>query len=195
MGGIHLLWLLGLYVVNAVLMLIVAIREVQRPASALMWLIICVVLPVVSFGLYLITSNPIDKRREKLTSPHNESDTLPDSFSYSASTIAHALRHLTVHGLQTGQVKVLTNGLETYKNLIESIQKAQRTIDVEYYIYRDDQIGRRITDLLVERATAGVRIRFLRDGWGSRQFPQHQIIRMMDAGIECKTIFPYASLG
>jgi cardiolipin synthase len=171
-------------------MLIVAINEVRRPAWALNWLTIGLILPVIGFGLYLITSNPVRIRGERLTSPHNKSDTLPDSFSRSASVIAHALRHLTVHGLRAGRVQVLTNGIETYATLIESLQNAQKTIHLEYYIYRDDQIGRRITDLLIERAAAGVRVRFVRDGWGSRQFPRRQIIRMMDAGIECRTIFP-----
>ncbi|MFC7440524.1 phospholipase D-like domain-containing protein [Laceyella putida] len=154
------------------------------------WLTIGLVLPVIGFALYLSTSHSMRMRRERLTSPHNESDTLPDSFSRSASVIAHALRHLTVHGLRTGRVQVLMNGMETYEKLIESLQNAQRTINLEYFIYRDDQIGRRITDLLIERSTAGVRVRFLRDGWGSRNFPRRQIIRMMDAGIECRTFFP-----
>jgi cardiolipin synthase len=189
-GGIRLMWILGLYLVNTIFMLIVAIREVRRPAKALNWLTIGLILPVIGFGLYLITSNPVRIRRERLTSPHNKSDTLPDSFSRSALVIAHALRHFTVHGLQAARVQILTNGVETYEKLIESIKNAQRTIDIEYYIFRDDHIGRRITDLLVERAVAGVRIRFLRDGWGSRKFPRHQIIRMMDSGIECRTFFP-----
>jgi cardiolipin synthase A/B len=184
------MWILWIYLLNTFFMLIVAIREVRRPAKALNWLTIGLILPVIGFGLYLLTSNPVRMRRERLKSPHNESDTLPDSFSRSASVIAHALRHLTVHGLRTGRVQVLTNGLETYEKLIESIQNAQRTIHLEYFIYRDDQISRRITDLLIERAKAGVRVRFLRDGWGSRQFPRRQIIRMMDAGIECRTFFP-----
>jgi cardiolipin synthase len=183
-------WILWLYLLNTFFMLIVAIREVRRPAKALNWLTIGLILPVIGFGLYLSTSNPVRMRRERLASPHNESDTVPDSLSHSASVIAHALRHLTVHGLQTGRVQVLTNGIETYEKLIESIQNAKRTIDLEYYIYRDDKIGRRITNLLIERAAAGVRIRFVRDGWGSRQFPRTQIIRMMDAGIECRTFFP-----
>jgi cardiolipin synthase len=34
------------------------------------------------------------------------------------------------------------------------------------------------------------RVRFVRDGWGSRKFPRTQIIRMMHAGIECLTCFP-----
>jgi len=185
-----LVWILWLYLLNTFFMLILAIREVRRPAKALYWLTIGLILPVIGFVLYLTTSDPVRIRRERLTSPNNESDTLPDSYSSSASVIAHALRHLTVHGLRTGQVQVLTNGIETYEKLMESIQSAKKSIDLEYFIYRDDQIGGRITDLLIERAVAGVRIRFVRDGWGSRRFPRTQIIRMMDAGIKCRTFFP-----
>lgn len=183
-------WIFWLYLVNTVLMLIVAIREARRPAKALNCLTVGLVLPVIGFVFYLITSNPVRLRRRKLTSPHNESDSLPDSFSRSASTIAHGLRHLTVHGLRTSRVQVLTNGDETFAKLIESLQNAERSIDLEYYEFRHDHIGSRITDLLIGRAREGVRIRFIRDGWASRKFPRNQIIRMMDAGIECRTIFP-----
>jgi cardiolipin synthase A/B len=171
-------------------MVIMAIREVRRPAMALNWLMISLILPVIGFVLYFLTSNPIRIRRERLTSPPNESNTLPDTFSRSASEIAHALGYFTVHGLRTGKVQVLINGMKTYESLMESIRNAERTIDLEYYIYRDDQIGRHITDLLIERAEAGVQVRFVRDGWGSRKFPRTQIMRMIDAGIECRTIFP-----
>jgi len=188
--GFVLVWIFWLYLLNTILMVIIAIREARRPINALTCLTIGIVLPVIGFGLYLITSNPVRIRRERLTSPHNESDTLPDSFSRSASVIAHGLRNLTVHGLRTSRVQVLTNGIETYEQLIESLQNAQRSIDLEYYIFRNDQIGSRIIDLLIERAAAGVRIRFQRDGWGSRKIPRSQIIRMMDAGIECRTFFP-----
>jgi cardiolipin synthase A/B len=179
-----------MYLVNIFFMLIVAVREVRRPANALNWLTICLILPVIGFGLYLSTSKPVRIRGERLTSPYNESDTLPDSFSRSATIIAHALQRFTVHGLRPGRVQILTNGIETYEKLIASLKNAEKTIDLEYYIYRDDQVGRRITDMLIERAAAGVRVRFVRDGWGSRKFPRRTIIRMMDAGIECRTIFP-----
>lgn len=185
-----MVWILWLYLINTLFMLIIAIREVRRPAIALFWLTIDLILPVIGFGLYLGTSNPVRIRRERLTSPHNESDTLPDSFSRSASVIANALRHFTVNGLRTGRVQVLTNGIETYEKLIECIQNAEKTIDFEYFIYRNDQIGTRITDLLIGRVKAGVQVRFVRDGFGSRKFPQSQIIRMMNAGIECRTFFP-----
>ncbi|MDB5083601.1 MAG: cardiolipin synthase [Bacilli bacterium] len=185
-----MIWLLWLYIINGLLMLIIAIREARRPANALIWIMVDLVLPLIGFALYLSTTNPARLLQERLTSSDNESDTLPISFSRSASVIANALRNLSVHGLRTGRVQVLTNGLETYEQLIKSIQKANRTIDLEYYIYRDDHIGRRITDQLIERAAAGVQIRFIRDGFGSRQFPQRALNRMMEAGIDCRIIFP-----
>ena len=70
-------------------MLIVAVREVRRPAKALNWLAIGLILPIIGFVLYLMTSNPVRIPRKRLTSPQNEGDTLPDSFSRSASVIAH----------------------------------------------------------------------------------------------------------
>ena len=165
--------------------------EVRRPAVALNWLTINFIFPVIGFVFYFITSNPLRiNRRKRLTSPHNESETLPYSFGRSAQVIAQALKHLTVDGMRDGQVQVLINGIKTYEKLMESLQSAKKTIDLEYYIYRNDQIGKRITNLLIERALEGVHIRFIRDGWGSRKFPKAEIFRMMDAGIECRTIFP-----
>lgn len=171
-------------------MLIIAIREVRRPAVALNWLTISFIFPIISFVFYFITSKSLRINRKKLISPHNESDKLPESFGESARGIAQALKLLTVNGIREGKVKVLINGIKTYDQLMESIRNAKETIDLEYYIYRDDQIGKGITDLLIDRALNGVRIRFVRDGLGSRKLSKKQIRQMMDAGIECRTIFP-----
>jgi cardiolipin synthase len=181
---------IGLYILNTIFMLIVAIREVRRPEKALNWLAIGLIFPVIGYVIYLIIANPLRVRKVRLTSPNNVSDPLPDLFSPSSSIIAQSVSQLTVHGLRSGRVQLLTNGIETYEKLFASLQNAQRTVEVEYYLYRDDQIGKRLTDILIERAEAGVKIRFIKDGWGSKQFPKHQIHRMMDAGIECRTIFP-----
>jgi cardiolipin synthase len=184
------MWVFLIFLLNTIFMVIIAIREVRRPAKALNWIVISLVLPLIGFVFYLSTTNPSRIRRERLTSSDNKSVTLPESFSHTASVISNSLHPLTVHGLQVGQVQVLTNGLETYEHLIDSLQDAQKTIDLEYYIYRDDQIGRRLTEVLIERAMAGLSVRFVRDGWGSKTFPKNQIVQMMDAGIECRTIFP-----
>ena len=183
-------WIFYLYLLNTFFILFIAIWEVRRPAKALNWIIIVLFLPVIGFWLYLSISNPKFIHRKRLTCSKNESNKLPETFGASASVIANALRHFTVNGLRMGQVQVFNNGIAKYEQLIESLQKAQKTIDLEYFIYRNDQIGNRITELLIEKAVNGVRVRFIRDGWGSKTFPNQKILQMVEAGIECRIIFP-----
>ena len=111
-------------------MLFIATWEVRRPAKALNWIVIVLVLPVIGFLLYLSISNPKLIHRKRLTSSHNESDKLPDTYSDSASIIADALRYFTVDGLRVGKVQVLNNGIAKYEQLIESLQNAKKTIDL-----------------------------------------------------------------
>ncbi|MFE4524098.1 phospholipase D-like domain-containing protein [Cytobacillus firmus] len=183
-------WIYFLYLLNTVFILFIAIWEVRRPSKALNWIVIALVLPVIGFLLYLSISNPNLIHRKRLTFSDNKSDKLPETYSDSASIIANALRYFSVGGLRIGKVQVLNNGIAKYDQLIESLQKAQKTIDLEYFIYRNDQIGNRITELLIEKAVNGVRVRFIRDAWGSKKFPRQKILQMVEAGIECRTIFP-----
>lgn len=171
-------------------MLIIAIREVRRPAQALFWITINLILPIIGFGLYLTSLKMVRNDQERLISSHNESDTLPETFSRSTSLIAHALCNFAVQGLRKSRVQVLTNGIETFDKIYESIQKARQSIDIEYYIFRDDKVGKHIIELLIERAASGVKIRFIRDGLGSGNFPKSQIIKMVNAGIDCRKFFP-----
>ncbi|KAF0818494.1 Cardiolipin synthase, bacterial type ClsA [Bacillus sp. ZZV12-4809] len=183
-------WIYFLYLLNTVFILYIAIWEVRRPSKALNWIVIALVLPIIGFLLYLSISNPNLIRRKRLIFSHNKSDKLPERYSDSASIIADALSNFSVGGLRTGKVQVLNNGIAKYEQLIESLQKAKKTIDLEYFIYRNDQIGNLITELLIEKVVNGVRVRFIRDAWGSKRFPRQKILQMEEAGVECRTIFP-----
>ncbi|CAK6481327.1 MULTISPECIES: hypothetical protein [Peribacillus] len=75
---------------------------------------------------------------------------------------------ISPHGLRIGQVQVLNNGIAKYEQLIESLQSAQKTFIWNNTSIGTTKIGNRITELLVEKAANGVRVRFVRDGWGSK---------------------------
>ena len=76
-----------------------------------------------------------------MTSSNNESNKLPETFSDSASVIADSLRHFTVNGLRMGRVQVFNNGIVKYEQLLESLQDAQKTIDLEYFIFRNTKLA------------------------------------------------------
>lgn len=83
-------------------------------------------------------------------------------------------------------VEVLENS-EFFDILIERIGSAQASVHFETFLWKKGILEQRMTDALTERARAGVTVRVLLDGTGSRQIGKEAFRRMQDAG--CKVAF------
>src|SRR6476469_6175685 len=64
-------------------------------------------------------------------------------------------------------IEVLTNGENFYEAELEAIRKAQRSINIEAYIFEKGEVTRRFVEALTERAKAGVKVNLVLDGIGS----------------------------
>ncbi|HEY9011342.1 MAG TPA: PLDc N-terminal domain-containing protein, partial [Devosia sp.] len=62
---------------------------------------------------------------------------------------------------------LLVDGEATFASIFEGIRKAESYILVQFYIIRDDRLGRELADALIERAQAGVPVWVLYDDIGS----------------------------
>ena len=82
------------------------------------------------------------------------------------------------------ETKVLTNGEETFRHILEELQKAVHHIHLEYYIVRDDEIGKKIKSVLIQKAREGVKVRFLYDAVGSWKLSKQYINELRKEGIE-----------
>jgi len=67
------------------------------------------------------------------------------------------------------QVQLLVNGEQKFPELFEALEAARHHIHLEYYILSDDDVGRRLTNILVEKARQGVEVRVIADGVGAGQ--------------------------
>ena len=83
---------------------------------------------------------------------------------------------------RTGVFEVLKNGPCFYKAALEAIGNAQRSINLEAYIFHKSEIGRRYLEAMTERARAGVAVNVVLDGFGSVQTPRHFFQPLFDAG-------------
>ncbi|MFA6235737.1 MAG: phosphatidylserine/phosphatidylglycerophosphate/cardiolipin synthase family protein [Bacteriovorax sp.] len=63
----------------------------------------------------------------------------------------------------THQIKILNHGLSSFEERLQMIERAQKTIDVEYFIYSLDKSGRIFTQALIKKAREGVKVRMLLD--------------------------------
>ena len=77
-------------------------------------------------------------------------------------------------GLTLGTA-VIGNKVEVHENgaffdvLIERIRAARYSVHFETFLWKDGQLGRRVADALIDRARAGVQVRVLLDGQGSKE--------------------------
>jgi putative cardiolipin synthase len=79
------------------------------------------------------------------------------------TTIGSAIAEATSdHPGQSGFL-LLENGLDAFVSRAVLARFAERSIDVQYYLYHDDLVGRLFTDQLVQAADRGVRVRLLVD--------------------------------
>ncbi|MCA0901156.1 phospholipase D family protein [Microbulbifer agarilyticus] len=63
---------------------------------------------------------------------------------------------------------LLQDGLSAFVARAALIEEASVSLDLQYYIYEDDTVGRILTSLLLQAADRGVRVRLLVDDLGTR---------------------------
>ncbi len=60
---------------------------------------------------------------------------------------------------------LLPNGEDAFLARVLAVNQAERTLDLQYYIFEDDLTGKFLMDRLLAAAERGVRVRLLLDGW------------------------------
>ncbi|MEH6580476.1 MAG: cardiolipin synthase [Halioglobus sp.] len=82
-------------------------------------------------------------------------------------------------------VDLLINGKQTFDSIMEGLESAQKYILIEFYIFRDDALGKRIGKVLADKALSGVKVHFLFDEIGSRTFPRTRLCKSLKtAGVK-----------
>jgi cardiolipin synthase len=64
-------------------------------------------------------------------------------------------------------VELLVDGEATFDSILAGVERAREYVLVEFYIVRDDGLGRRLQEALIRKAREGVEVRFLFDELGS----------------------------
>jgi len=83
------------------------------------------------------------------------------------------------------RLHLLIDGQETFKALFSSIAQAKDYLLVSFFIVKNDRVGTRFKEALIERARAGVRVYFLFDEMGSHKLSRGYLRDMREAGIQC----------
>ncbi len=86
--------------------------------------------------------------------------------------------------LLTGNaVVLLQDGAATYPAMFEAIGSARDHVNLESYMFEDDETGRQFADLLIAKQALGVQVNVIYDGVGALDTPRAFFERLKSAGI------------
>jgi cardiolipin synthase len=89
------------------------------------------------------------------------------------------------------QVRLLWKGKESFEIIFSAVKKAERLICLQFYIFKDDETGRELSDLLKEKSREGVKVYVLYDHFGSFGTPRRFWKEMKMAGIQVRASHPF----
>ncbi len=180
----------------------------KNPTAIAAWLLVLFLIPALGFVLFLIFGQNF--RKEKMFALKNETD--KELMEIISSQKMHlksiqtdvkdrwtgALHRMILMLLEgngaviTGnnKIRVYTDGKLKFADLIDTIGKARDHVHMEYFILKDDGLGRDILAALSERAQAGMEVRLLVDGVGSGALPKRFFEELTRAGGQHAVFFP-----
>ncbi|MGH6621324.1 MAG: phospholipase D family protein [Alphaproteobacteria bacterium] len=111
----------------------------------------------------------------------------PASTSFGRLSAQRASAHPDASGFAT-----ITSGREAFLSIVALTRLAEKTLDLQYYIWRADTTGRIVLSEIVEAAERGVRVRLLLDDM-DLEWEDHELERLSaHPNIEVRLFNPFA---
>ena len=151
----------------------VLLRRRGRPTASLAWLLTLFLLPVL--GLVLWWAFGRMRLARKPRGFAQNAYFIRQRMSIPGVAEVNALQHYlperalgkNVFPTLNNQVELLKDGQQAFTAIRASLEEAQESIFLLFYIFQLDQTGNEILALLERKAAAGVKVRLLVDGFGS----------------------------
>jgi cardiolipin synthase len=195
----HLMWVVGtvlsLVHLMGVLSAIDAVMKNRTAQGAIAWVVSLMTFPYISVPLYWVFGRNKFQGYVKLRSSKNkEISKIIDHLRENALEILaldesrnndeQVLTYLAEMPLTRGNnVELLIDGSATFQSIFQHIERATAYVIVQFYIVKDDEIGRRLQRCLISKAANGVTVYFLYDEIGCHKLPGSYLNALQNGGV------------
>ncbi|MFI3299569.1 MAG: cardiolipin synthase [Rikenellaceae bacterium] len=184
--------------------------ERRDPTKAIAWIVVIIILPVVGMICYIFFGRSFRKRKifnlkglkntrymelrsqwqiKNIDAIDNE------NIDPHIDIVKLLLNNSNTPITFNNSVEILNNGSETFDALFDALKQATDHIHLEYYIIDNDDLGNKLSDILCQKAAAGVEVRLLYDDVGCWSLKKSYLRRLKKAGVELRSfmpvVFPY----
>jgi len=172
-----------------------AVMETRTSQGAIAWVIFLITFPYISLPIYWILGR--NKFRGYITAKHMKDQKLEEELKNlleeiklyevpvdELSNTEAAAEKLAFSPILKGNAtELLIDGDRTFESILEGIAAAKSYILFQFFIVKDDGIGRRIKEALLAQAREGVKIYFLYDEVGSHALSSAYLDALREEGV------------
>jgi cardiolipin synthase len=197
----NLPWALLVTIVGEALALVFLLRVVRRGGSTAVtmnWAFVVLLAPYFGLLLYYLLPHRIYRRRlrrraERLAwiDPTLTSAVADTSPIEPADSLNRLLWTFDPDSVQIGnELELLSTGHAVLTEIRAAIERAERFVHLQTYIFRPDAAGLEVLALLTEAARRGVEVRLLYDSFGSWSLKNRHLAGLRAAGGKAAPFMP-----
>jgi cardiolipin synthase len=201
----------AIFTLSIILIAIVIVLENRNPTKTVTWLTVLYLLPIVGFIFYIFFGRNY-RRKRRVKSKYNNNllgdidvivemqkqmlnhkETFNEERFYSKKRLINLLlKSNRAPFTFNNEAVILTNADQKFRAVFKAINEAKSHIHVEYFIIKDDKIGRAFCRRLAEKARQGIEVRIIYDGVGSWKvdFNREFFEELIQAGAEVQCFVP-----
>ncbi|MED4751586.1 cardiolipin synthase [Brevibacillus choshinensis] len=193
---------------NVMLAAVLIFMERRNIAATWAWLMVLLFLPGVGFIVYLVFGQKLSKKKlyrlkegefSHFRTAVDKQKQLLESGNLEVNDPAME-RHRDMifmnvvsdgaYYTQDNSVRIFIEGNSLFDDMFQKIDEAREHVHLLYYIIRNDELGSELMNLLVKKASQGVKVRLLYDAVGSAGIPSRFFKPLLAAGGEVVSFFP-----
>lgn len=182
--------------------------ERRNPLAAITWIVVILLLPVLGIILYLLFSQHLS-RKKIFRMTKFEEETISNSLKKQIEKVRSGsfpfarpeaenwkdMIHLNqlygqAYYTQDNKISIFTDGESKFRSLLNDIENAKSSINIMYFIIKNDIVGQEVIAALTKKARQGVEVRLLMDAMGSRRINDKVLKEFIEAGGKRAYFFP-----
>ena len=194
-------WIIAASYLCGVVAAVEAVMTARTATGATAWAVSLLAMPWVAVPAYVVLGrSKFEGRLAAYETRKQEIEALvarirdnlrPWTLSSPEQGNYRAIQKLSGMELTKGnRVTLLVDGGATFDSILAGIAQARDYVLVQFYMFHDDGLGRRMQQALIERARTGVRVCMLYDEVGSKGLPKSYVDELRAAGVQATSFKP-----
>ena len=189
-----------LFILNVIFAIIVILFERKTPSTTWAWIMIILFIPFFGFFIYLVFGLDGKKYKDFVKKSIHDKEILQkyskiSDISISTATDLQDIAHLNFVSAYSqlttdNEILIYHEGQDKFDDLIKDINNAKNYIHIQYYILRNDELGRRIINVLANKASENIEVKLLLDGVSSTFTSKKVFKPLISAGGKVEMFLP-----